>query len=107
MESYYAKAKEIVEEEEEEGSGLVDPSVLVVHRWNNMIRHLQEAERIWEEDLKGTARKDIEVAKCGRGMKAFSASRTAKFSIMLSKLVDFWRGFGGLGSLIVNEEKKG
>ena len=80
--------------------------------WNDFVRCLLTAETIWNNRLKGVSAKEIELSGMkGSGEKAYSVSKTATFSILMSKLVDFWRGSGGLETLLVdqnliNESKK-
>lgn len=73
----------------------------VDQNWNDMIEHLMMARNIWYDKIKGVSREEVAYAPCGSGMKVLASSRTSKFSTLLSKLVDYWRGAGGLQSLAV------
>jgi len=89
---------EDAKEEEEE---VPDEAVAHHKAWNEMIEHMREARRIWEERFKGISRSDVDSFH-GAAAKALSVSRRGGFDMFLSKLLDFWRTIGGLDNLGMN-----
>jgi len=83
----------------------------LANSWNSFISCLVEAREIWYNEIKGVSRNEVAFVPRSLGMKVLASSRTASFSVVLSKLVDYWRGSGGLQAMPVvlpgeNEEEE-
>ena len=80
---------------------MVEENIELAKSWNNFIVCLVEAREIWYNEIKGATRRDVAFVPRSPGMKVLASSRTASFSTVLSKLIDYWRGSGGLSVLSV------
>ena len=75
--------------------------------WNRFIRTLEKAETFWDqfqEKLLVLNQEQLENLPISV-QKAAARYKRAKFTVMLPRFVDFWRGYGGLGELIAVLEK--
>jgi len=89
---------------------MVGENIELAESWNKLIGCLVEAREIWYNEIKGVSRKEIAFVPRSSGIKVLASSRTSSFSTLLSKLVDYWRGSGGLQAMAVilpgeNEEE--
>ena len=76
-------------------------NIELAESWNKLVGRLVEAREIWYNEIKGVSRKEIAFVPRSLGMKVLASSRTSSFSTLLSKLVDYWRGSGGLQAMSV------
>jgi len=87
---------------------MFEENIELAKSWNRFIACLVGARRIWYDEIKGVTRNEVAFVPRSPGMKVLASSRTASFSTVLSKLIDYWRGSGGLGvlSVFLPEEKE-
>ena len=85
----------------------------LIKSWNSFIRQIVKARQIWNEELKDTDRKEIELTGSGKGMMLLGTLSRATFGVMMDQIVDSYRGIGGLEAYlekekpIIKEEIKG
>ena len=74
--------------------------------WNGVVRGLVQARDSWEKfsELASVTRAD----KLPMDLQKILAkvNKRAKFPVMLSRLIDHWRAYGGLEVLLVTEGKR-
>ena len=79
-------------------------------RWNNFLFILSEARDYWENEVRGASRKEVEL-EGGRMAKILHLYRLQKFEVLVPRLIEHYRGFGGLEAMRVvkpiEKEKEG
>lgn len=69
--------------------------------WNKFIGHMEEAEEAWQKIMdfrQEVSAGELEQLPSG-AQKGFARFSRSKFDVLLPRLVDYWRAYGGLSSL--------
>jgi len=79
----------------------------LLDHWNKFVKHLLGAKKEWDvfTELRQSQR-NVEGLPI-RAQKVLNAVQwRGKFEIALARLIDYWRGYGGVESLLLLEEAK-
>ena len=79
-------------------------------KWNNFLSILSEAKDYWENEVRGASRREVEL-EGGKKAKILHLYRLQKFEVLVPRLIEHYRGFGGLEAMKVvkpiEEEEEG
>ena len=67
-------------------------------KWNIFIEKIEEARRYWEDEVRGASRREVEL-NGGTRTKILHLYRREKFEILTPRLIEYYRGYGGLEAM--------
>ena len=74
-------------------------------RWNMFLDLLGEAKKFWEEEVRGASRGEVELYG-GSKAKILQLYRREKFEILTPRLIEYYRGYGGLEAMKSMDKNK-
>jgi len=69
-------------------------------RWNIFLEKLEDARDFWENEVRGASRREVEL-EGGKKAKILHLYRLQKFEVLVPRLIEHYRGFGGLEAMKV------